>query len=75
MNKYFANIISELTKVLISKVCISYNVPELQAMDIVYNSDTFVKLSDKETGLYKEGSLFLMDLLTKEVNHGIFPTT
>jgi hypothetical protein len=41
-----------------------------QAMDIVYSSAVFDKLSDSETGLYKEGSAYVYALLKDEIDNG-----
>lgn len=39
-------------------------------MDIVYNSLVFDKLTDVETGLYKESSSYVYMLLRDELNEG-----
>ena len=41
-----------------------------KAMDILYNSEIFVKLSDKETGLYRESSAYVTALLRDELTNG-----
>ena len=43
-----------------------------QAMDIVYNSVLFEKLSDAETGLYREGSAYVYSLLLDELKNSVF---
>ncbi|WP_055666048.1 hypothetical protein [Desnuesiella massiliensis] len=40
------------------------------AMGVVYNSQIFEKLLDEETGLYKESSSFIYELLKDELKHG-----
>jgi hypothetical protein len=40
-------------------------------MDIVYNSQIFVKLSDVETGLYIESPSYVYELLKDELNDGV----
>ena len=37
------------------------------AMDTVFASDTFQKLSDPETGLYLEGSAYVYEFLKEEL--------
>ena len=37
------------------------------AMDCVYSSDVFTKLSDPMTGLYLQGSAYVYDLLKQEL--------
>jgi len=46
-----------------------------QAMETVYSSMLFDKLSDQETGLYRESSAYVYSLLKDEVNHGEFVQT
>ena len=40
-----------------------------QAMEQLYMSDTFEKLSDVETGLYLEGSTYVYELLKREIQN------
>ena len=40
-----------------------------QAMEQLYLSDTFEKLSDVETGLYLEGSTYVYELLKREIQN------
>lgn len=37
-----------------------------EALQIVYGSELFKKLQDPETGLYREGPLYLYDMLAEE---------
>jgi hypothetical protein len=46
------------------------NISIEKAMDTVYNSEVFVKLSDKETGLYRESSDYVASLLEDELANG-----
>ena len=41
-----------------------------QAMDQFYMSETFEKLSDIETGLYLEGSVYIYEMLKRELEVG-----
>jgi len=43
-----------------------------KAMDAVYNSEVFDKLSDTETGLYRESSAYVAGLLKDELANGGF---
>jgi len=43
-----------------------------QAVEIVYTSVLFDKLSDPETGLYRESSAYVYSLLKDELEHGTF---
>jgi len=40
-------------------------------MDTIYNSLIFDKLIDIETGLYKESSSYIYELLIDELNEGL----
>ncbi|SHH91670.1 hypothetical protein [Clostridium grantii] len=42
-----------------------------KSMDIVYNSQIFVKLSDVETGLYIESPSYVYELLKDELHDGV----
>jgi len=46
------------------------NISIERAMDILYNSEVFVKLSDEETGLYRESSAYVASLLRDELANG-----
>ena len=46
------------------------NISIERAMDILYNSEVFVKLSDEETGLYRESSAYVAALLRDELANG-----
>ena len=41
-----------------------------KAMGMLYNSEIFVKLSDKETGLYRESPAYVTALLRDELANG-----
>jgi len=41
-----------------------------KAMDMLYNSETFEKLCDSETGIYRESSAYVGVLLRDEIAHG-----
>ena len=42
-----------------------------KSMDAIYNSLIFDKLIDIETGLYKESSSYIYELLIDELNEGL----
>jgi len=66
--------INELTVSLITKVKDSLQISLMQAMDMVYGSDTFSRLERPETGLYTYGSLYVSDMLMGELHYGSAPT-
>lgn len=43
------------------------NLSIVEAMDIFYNSKTFENLSNKETGLYFQSSVYIYDVLENEL--------
>ena len=41
-----------------------------EAFGVFYNSETFAKLADEETGLYIESSSFVYEILKSELKYG-----
>lgn len=56
-----------ITKRLISMLMEREKVSLREAFDIVYNSDTFAKLSDPETGLYFQSPGYVYSYLESEI--------
>jgi hypothetical protein len=65
-------LIEGVTQDVIAYLIEDNDIPINQAMDIVYNSVLFEKLSDAETGLYREGSSYVYSLLLDELKIGVF---
>lgn len=61
--------IESLTKELVVRLMEEKNLPMLDAMDLVYKSKTFKVLSDIESGLYFQSSVYLYDALEEEFRH------
>lgn len=59
-------IIQDIIRYLVADLRIEYD----KAMNIFYNSDTFDKLQDTETGLYLESSAYVYSILQDEMNFG-----
>lgn len=59
-------IIQDIIHYLVTDLHIEYD----DAMNIFYNSETFDKLQDIETGLYLESSAYVYGLLQDEINFG-----
>lgn len=57
-----------VTKCLISMLMEREKVSLREAFDIVYNSDTFAKLSDPETGLYFQSPGYVYSYLESEMS-------
>ena len=41
-----------------------------EAIDLFYRSETFSKLTDKETGLYRESAAYIYELFKAELANG-----
>ena len=65
-------LIEGITQDVIAYLIEDNNISINQAMDVVYNSILFDKLSDVETGLYREGSAYVYSLLLDELKNGVF---
>lgn len=63
--------IQDIIHYLVADLHIEYD----EAMNIFYNSETFDKLQDIETGLYLESSAYVYGLLQDEQNFGHFVQT
>lgn len=59
-------IIQDLIKFLCEEKSFSIE----KSMDLIYNSLVFEKLTDVETGLYRESSSYIYELLSDELNEG-----
>lgn len=47
-----------------------YNMSISEAIDTLYNSETYAKLCDPATGLYFQSSLYVYSFLTEELKSG-----
>ena len=54
----------DLAMMLIKKCNVSLS----EALDILYNSETFEKLQDERTGLYFQSPVYVFDFLQKELS-------
>ncbi|MBQ5451387.1 MAG: hypothetical protein IIU03_09170 [Bacteroidales bacterium] len=59
-----------IAKNLISLMVEKYNYPIDTAFDILYNSETFLKLSDDRTGLYFQSPNYVFTYLDNEITTG-----
>ncbi len=44
-----------------------------EALDLFYKSETFKKLTDEQTGLYRESAAYVYSLFKYEIKTGTFP--
>lgn len=56
---------------LVSYICEDKSIAIDEAMTIVYNSIVYGKLMDEATGLYREGSSYVYELLKDELVEGV----
>lgn len=57
---------------IIGYIVVDTGVEYDKAMDVFYNSVTFQKLTDRETGLYRESAAYVYELYKNEIKHGKF---
>lgn len=62
-----ATLIPEIIRLIADK----YNIPEKEALDRFYTSETGASFSDDETGLYGQSALYIFGLFTEEMSEGI----
>lgn len=55
---------------LVSYIMEEYNAEYAKAIDMLYNSQTFEKLLDSETGLYFQSSRYIYELFKYEYKTG-----
>lgn len=70
MNKEFNYLKEGLTTDLIHFIIQDYGKDCQSAMNILYESETFSKLSDPSTGLYFQSSPYVYTFLQKELETG-----
>ena len=68
-------LIEGVTQDVIAYLVEEDNIPIEKAMDTLYNSKIFTKLSDSETGLYRESSAYVFSLLRDELANGALVQT
>ena len=64
--------IEELVKDLVLKVMENDRTSMSKALDIVYNSDTYSKILDLETGLFSQSATYVYSILQRELKEGKF---
>lgn len=65
-------LIEGITQDLIKYLCEDKAIIIEDALDRVYNSEVFQRISDVETGLYRESSSYIYELLKDELVEGKF---
>lgn len=59
--------IDRMTEFLIE----DYHLSIVTALQFIYNSDTYTKLSQKENGLYEQSPSYVYELLNREYQTGV----
>lgn len=62
--------IEELVKDLVLKLMEEQNMSMSEALDTVYNSDTYTKIVDLETGLFSQSTVYVYSILKREIKEG-----
>lgn len=68
-------LIDQNTQEIIAFIVIDSKIEYDEALDLFYKSQTFEKLHDKETGLYRESAAYIYELFKTELKTGKFIST
>lgn len=60
----------DMTEELITMLMASWHYSMNEAMDVLYNSDTFSRLEDDNTGLYYQSPGYVYSFLNQELTTG-----
>lgn len=64
----------ELSVEILQILMDEWNYSMVEAMSLYYNSDTFERLSNPNTGLYYQSAGYIYDFLKKELTEGSLST-
>lgn len=70
MNRQMQYLVEGITKDIISYLMQDNGYDLSTALKEFYNSETFAKLSNEETGLYIESSAYVYEILKEELMYG-----
>ena len=70
MSSHFQYLKEGLVADLVNQVMVDYHLDIEKAIDVVYSSDLFEKLSNPATGLYKQGPAYVYSYLKEELENG-----
>lgn len=62
--------IEDLVKDLVIKLMVDRKISMVEALGLVYNSDTYGKILDLETGLFSQSTAYVYEILTRELTEG-----
>lgn len=63
-------VIEELVKELVLRLIDEKHLSMRDALDAVYNSETYTKILDTRTGLYSQSTAYVYDYLDNELTSG-----
>ena len=72
MSEHFQYLKEGLVADLVGLVMEDFHLDMEKALDVVYSSTLFEKLSDPNTGLYKQGPAYVYSFLKEELANGKF---
>ena len=70
MNKRMQYLVEGITKDIVYFLMEEEGYELTEALGVFYNSETFAKLTDEETGLYIESSSFVYEIFKSELKYG-----
>ena len=70
MSEHFQYLKEGLVADLVNQVMEDFHLDMEKALDVVYSSAHFEKLSNPETGLYKQGPVYVYSFLKEELANG-----
>ena len=70
MSEHFQYLKEGLVADLVNQVMEDFHLDMEKALDVVYSSALFEKLSNPETGLYKQGPVYVYSFLKEELANG-----
>jgi hypothetical protein len=62
--------IEDISKDLVTFLMNDYHLALQDALDVLYNSDTYTSLNRFKNGLYSQGSVYIYDCLKSELTTG-----
>lgn len=71
MNKEFKYLKEGMTSDIVQFLIKDYNLNLEAALNTLYDSDTYAKISDPATGLYFQGSRYVYSYLQNELKNGM----
>lgn len=70
MNSDFKYMKEAMAADLADMLAKDYSMSTTEALDVLYNSETYAKLSDVNTGLYFQSALYVYSILKDELSLG-----